>query len=122
MRRIIGYAIAATIGGIIGGAIVWWLTESRLKSYKQQLLALRNQIICVENKILEFQATYYEDRADILYQYSLLKREVEQLKQTALSPQKKRELDAWLDFLEKVTVQKIEEQKKVRSKPTIYVT
>jgi len=116
MRRIVELIVA----GFIGGAIVWWLTQPELKRLRQQLSTLENQIVNVTNRVLEFQSTYYEDKADILYQYRLLKRELEQLKQNALTSEKRELLDDWLKFLEDVKFRKIEKLGKQKVKQTTY--
>jgi len=117
MRRIVEWIIA----GAIGGAIVWLITRPKLENYEQRLSALENRTASVENRILEFQSTYHNDKADILYQYSLLKRDIEQLKQTALPLERKKELDAWLNFLEEIKTKKMREPERVKTKPLIYL-
>lgn len=115
--------VLAFIGGaVIGGIIVWFVTRRRFESIEQRLQALENRVAIIENRILEFQATYYERVADIEYQYSILRREIEQLKSTALNEERKKDLDEWLEFLERVKEQKTQEVQQKRKEPTTYVS
>jgi len=111
------------LGGLAVAGIIWWLdNQRRLASIEQRLRALENRILTVENRILEFQSAYYEDKAQIEYSYSNLRREVEQLKLTSLSKEKKEELDAWLNFLEQARKQKIQEtEQKRKESPIVYI-
>jgi len=109
VRRVAWAGAVGFFSGLLVAGILWWLdNQRRLQSIEQRLRVLENRVLTVENRILEFQSTYYEDKAQMEYAYSILKREIEKLKLTSLSEERKKELDAWLDFLEQVKKQKIE--------------
>lgn len=118
------------VGGGIVGAIVGTIAlinhvcnakkqEERVQNLELRVVRIEGRIANVENRILEFQATYYEDKAEIEYRYSIFKREIEQLKLTSLSKERKEELDTWLDYLEQVKQQKIQQAKRKRKEPSI---
>ena len=123
VRRVVWAGAIGFFGGLVVAGILWWLdNQKRLRSIEQRLMALENRVAKVENKILEFQATYYEDKAVIEYRYSILRREIEQLKFTSLSKDRKEELDEWLDYLEQVKQQKIQQAKRKRKEsPILYI-
>jgi len=123
VRRVVWAGAVGFVGGLAVAGILWWLNnQKRLRSIEQRLVALENRVAKVENRIFEFQATYYEDKAEIEYSYSILRREIEQLKLTSLSKERKEELDAWLDFLEQLKKQKIQEaNRKEKEAPTVYI-
>lgn len=121
VRKVVWAGAIGFFGGLAVAGILWWLdNQKRLESIEQRLMALENRVTAVENRALEFQATYYEDKAEIEYRYSILKREIEQLKLTSLSKERKKELDAWLDFLEQVKEQKIREAQRKRKTHSLY--
>jgi len=122
-RRIVWAGAIGFFGGLLVAGALWWLNDKkRLERIEQRLTALENRVDAVENKILEFQSAYYEDKAEIEYSYAILKREIEQLQVSSLSEERKKELDEWLDFLEQLKEQKIQEkQRKRKETPAVYI-
>lgn len=122
VRRVVWAGAVGFFGGLLVAGILWWLdNQRRLQSMEQRLRVLENRVVTVENRILEFQSTYYEGKAQIEYAYSILNREIEKLKLTSLSEERKKELDAWLDFLEQVKKQKTEAEQERKELPSVYI-
>ena len=105
MRRLVELVVA----GAIGGVVTWFIIRPRFENTNQRLLTLENRFVVIENHVLEFQSMYTEDNATIVYQYNLLKKEIEQLKQNELSIERKQKLNTLLDYLDHVTTEKLNE-------------
>lgn len=119
------------VGGGIVGAIISVIAlinhvcnakkqEERIQNLELRVIRIEDRIANVENRILDFQSTFHETKADMEYHYSLLKKEITQLKQTSLTAEEKQELDAWLDFLETIRRQKTQEREVPREVPITY--
>ena len=120
------------VGGGIVGAIVGVIAlinhvcnakkqEERVQNLELRVVRIEDRIANVENRILDFQSTFHETKADIEYQYSLLRREIMQLKQTSLTVEEKQGFDVWLEFLETVRSQKTQEiEEQEREVPITY--
>ena len=123
VRRVVLSGALGFFGGLFAAGILWWLNnQKRLNSIEQRLRTLENRVTEAESRILEFQSTYYEDKAEIEYWYSVLRREIEQLKLTSLNTERKEELDKWLDFLERAKAEKIQEaEQRPKEEPIPYV-
>lgn len=100
-------ALAALIGGVVGGGIVWLLTQPRVESLEKRVAKLES----LEFRVREFETTYHSDVKRIEDEYKFLWSKIQDLqKATSQIPEMREKLESLLSRLETVTDSKLKEK------------
>ena len=87
--------IAFLIGLGVGAGVVWILTRPTIDELKRRIKLL-------EDRVYEFQTRYENDLNAIREEYSVLYRQIQELRRTALTPETKQKVEELFQILEQV--------------------
>lgn len=96
--------VAVGIGIAIGAGVVWILTRPTIDELKRRIKLL-------EDRIYEYQTMYENDLNAIREEYSLLYKQIQELRKTALTPEMKQKVEGFFYTLEQAYQLKQAERK-----------
>ena len=97
------------VGLTIGAGVVWALTQPTIDDLKRRIKLL-------EDRIYEFQTRYENDLNTIREEHTIICRQIQELRATALTPETKQKIEELFQILEQAYQSKQSE----RERPSYY--
>lgn len=93
------------IGLTIGAGVVWVLTQPTVNDLKRRIKLL-------EDRICEFQTRYEDDSNTIREEHTIICRQIQELRATALTPETRQKVEELFQILEQVYQSKQSERER----------
>jgi len=94
----------------IGAIITYSLIRPRLEALESKVSGMERGINQINARVVEFESRYRATVPQLQYEYLLIRRDVDELKKSALTLQQKFRLEETMRLLDQATIRKLQQR------------